>query len=300
MVMGVKKEKQSESEAPLITRHTISESRRSNTKLLLVEDNQTNKLVATAMLKKLGYSCDVAVNGQEAVEMLKTKPYDIVFMDMQMPVMNGLDATRAIRDKKSQVLNREIPIIAMTANAMKGDRGNCINAGMDDYIAKPIESEAIIRVLNKWLKSSESLESHGESGSHQRVTEEPKEKMVEQEHESAMDEEEIIFDKSGFLSRVGGDIELAILVFEAFRPDFPKQISDLKQAVESADVSTATRVVHSIKGAAANIGAEQIRSLAYVMEKAGEKGDLQMIQDKIPKLEQLFDIFIIAAAELQK
>ncbi len=140
--------------APLITRHSISENRRSETRLLLVEDNRINQMVAKAVLKKIGYSTDIAGNGLEALKALKTSPYDLVFMDLQMPKMGGLEATRKIRDAESDVLNHRVPIIAVTANAMQGDREMCIDAGMDDYITKPISKEAVIKVLEKWLPPS--------------------------------------------------------------------------------------------------------------------------------------------------
>jgi len=135
----------------LITRHLLSEKRSSNYKILLVEDNPTNIIVATALLNKLGYHVDVTKNGFEAISALEKNPYDLVFMDMQMPKMDGLQATKAIRDVDSKVLDRNITIVAMTANAMKGDRQRCLDAGMDDYLSKPIKSVSVLKVLHKWL-----------------------------------------------------------------------------------------------------------------------------------------------------
>ena len=140
----------------LITRHMLSERRLSSYKLLLVEDNSTNIIVAKAILKKLGYQVDVAENGLEAIDILKKTNYDLVFMDMQMPKMDGLEATKAIRSKDSKVLKRNITIVAMTANAMKGDRERCIDAGMDDYLSKPIKSVSVLKILNKWLSHNKT------------------------------------------------------------------------------------------------------------------------------------------------
>ena len=148
-IMGLKTGKKAE--APFITRHTIGESRRVKKKLLLVEDNDTNRLVAKSLLKKLGYDADVAFNGAEALEAMKRTNYDLVFMDIQMPVMNGLEATKRARKIDSGVLNPKIPIIAMTANTMKGDKESCLEAGMDDFIPKPVYPEAISEILRKWL-----------------------------------------------------------------------------------------------------------------------------------------------------
>jgi len=110
------------------------------------------------MLKKLGYHADTVANGREAVRALEITPYDLVFMDVQMPVMDGLKATKAIREKKepcatrhTQPATRHTPIIAMTANAMKGDREKCLEAGMDDYVAKPIKLEILSEMMEKWV-----------------------------------------------------------------------------------------------------------------------------------------------------
>jgi PAS domain S-box-containing protein len=150
-IMGISDEKNGSEENQLITRHSISENRKIKIKILLVEDNKTNRMLLTIMLKKMGYNTDIAVNGSDAIEKLSTRSYDLVFMDIQMPVMGGIEATRNIRDENSKVLDHSIPIIAMTANAMKGDRETCLSAGMDDYVPKPINKKIILTTLEKWL-----------------------------------------------------------------------------------------------------------------------------------------------------
>ncbi len=150
-VMGISTDRDGAKETPLITRHTISENRRQKTRLLLVEDNATNRMVATSIIRKIGYNVDIAVNGLEAVEMLKKTSYDLVLMDIQMPVLDGLEATRIIRAKETGTLDDKVPIVAMTANAMKGDRDKCIESGMDDYLTKPISQETVQSALDKWL-----------------------------------------------------------------------------------------------------------------------------------------------------
>ncbi len=123
-------------------------------RILVVEDNFTNQQVAMGILKKLGFRAEVAINGAEAVKALATFDYDLVLMDVQMPVMDGLEATRAIRNPQSSTLNRKVPIVAMTAHAMQSDREKCMRAGMDDYLTKPIERPALVAILEKWVKTT--------------------------------------------------------------------------------------------------------------------------------------------------
>ncbi len=120
------------------------------THLLIVEDNVVNQRVATRMLEKLGCHVDVAVNGQEAIEATAHGTYDLVFMDCQMPVMGGYEATRSIRLREGRT-GLHLPIIAMTANAMPGDREKCLDAGMDDYLSKPVDHDRLLTLLQKWL-----------------------------------------------------------------------------------------------------------------------------------------------------
>ena len=120
-------------------------------RILLVEDNVTNQLVAKSMLIKLGYNVDAVGNGREALESLEAINYDLILMDCQMPIMDGYEATREIRNSESEVYNPSIPIIAMTANAMQGDMEKCVNAGMSDYVAKPVLVHVLAEKLEEWL-----------------------------------------------------------------------------------------------------------------------------------------------------
>ncbi|QDF67120.1 response regulator [Shewanella sp. SNU WT4] len=153
------------------SQHTGRELPQFNARVLVVEDNMTNQLVAKGLLSKFAVRIDVANNGQEALIALTKTAYDLVFMDCQMPVMDGYEASRHIRDEQSQVQNHAIPIIAMTANAMQGDRELCLGAGMSDYIAKPIDPAKLQRALSEWLPAHCQLAaSETEQGSslHQR------------------------------------------------------------------------------------------------------------------------------------
>jgi len=130
---------------------TISENEKRKIRILVAEDNPVNQKVTQAILKKMGLRADVVTNGQAAVNALQTIPYDLVLMDCQMPVMDGFEATRCIRQQGSKALNPSIPIIAMTASTMQGDREECIQAGMSDFIAKPVPKRELAEMLARWL-----------------------------------------------------------------------------------------------------------------------------------------------------
>lgn len=138
-------------EKHIVTRHIAAENRNMKKRILLVEDNIVNQKVALKILGKIGYRVKAVANGEEALHALKLTAYDLILMDCQMPVMDGYEATKKIRKSDSNVMNNKIPIIAMTANAMKGDREKCIIAGMDDYIAKPVNPRTIKETIERWL-----------------------------------------------------------------------------------------------------------------------------------------------------
>jgi CheY-like chemotaxis protein len=143
--------------ASIITQHTVLESMmKARSLVLLVEDNPVNQKVAVKMIEKLGYRVNVAANGREAVESLARIPYALVFMDCQMPEMDGFEATRVIRNQEASIQQTggkltHLPIIAMTANAMKEDRDRCLAVGMDDFLSKPVASKSLAAILSHWL-----------------------------------------------------------------------------------------------------------------------------------------------------
>jgi PAS domain S-box-containing protein len=138
-------------EKELITRHSIEEVKKHRIRILVAEDNAINQKLALRLLEKFGYRAEAVGNGAEAVKALELIPYDLVLMDVQMPEMDGLEASRTIRNLESKVLNHGIPIIALTAHALKGDRETCLTAGMNDYLPKPIEPNKLFELLNKYL-----------------------------------------------------------------------------------------------------------------------------------------------------
>jgi len=144
-------EAEKSSKPKLVTRHSLLEAKKTF-RILLAEDNTVNQRLAVTFLKKAGFQVDAVANGAEAVKALQHIPYDIVLMDIQMPEMDGYEATKIIRDPQTDVLRHDIPIIALTANAMARDRERCLKAGMDDYIAKPIKRDELIQIVENFLQ----------------------------------------------------------------------------------------------------------------------------------------------------
>ncbi len=134
--------------AELITRHTLKEYKQRTLRFLLADDNEVNRRLAVKLLEKMGHEAHAVLNGQEAVDALRKEKYDIVLMDVQMPEMDGLEATRIIRDPQSGTLDPQIPIIALTAHAMKGDKEDCLEAGANDYVSKPIDPEKLMIAID--------------------------------------------------------------------------------------------------------------------------------------------------------
>jgi PAS domain S-box-containing protein len=253
---------------------------RQGARILVAEDNMINREVALGMLRKLGLRADAVADGVEAIEALKTLPYDLVLMDVQMPEMDGLEATRQIRKPHSPVRNRQIPIIAMTANAMRGDREKCLDAGMNDYISKPVSLEDLVRTLSNWLPH----ESVGET----RPLAEPSTAYVTTEDgESTVP----VFDRADLLARLMNDEELAKSIITAFLETTPLQIKLIRQSVEAGNLDAVRSRAHSIKGAAANVGGECLRRVAFALEAAARAGDLANATAQLKELEIQFERF---------
>ncbi len=247
-------------------------------RILLAEDNITNQQVAQGMLKKIGLRADAVANGAEAIKALETIDYDLVLMDVQMPELDGMEATRRIRVSKS-VHNPNVPIIAMTANAMQGDREKCLEAKMDDYISKPVNLKALVEKLQKWLPKEENKTSQN------------KDMNMENKQNAATNcqPQTPVFDHETFLDRMMGDKDMAKMIIDVFLDDIPKQLDTLKQALDACDPQTFQRVVHGIKGAAANVSGEALRELAAEIEKTCKDGAFEKAVEGFPELERQFD-----------
>ncbi len=238
----------------LKTQSTMRETNRD--RILLAEDNSINQQVVTGILNKLGFHhVDAVANGMEAIEALATFPYSLVLMDVQMPDLDGIEATIRIRSGQDKVKDPHIPIIALTAHAMEGDKDICLAAGMNDYVAKPISPEALEGKLNQFLKDrSERLPANPAS----RDTSHNQKSLISQTDDFHYDE---------LVNRVLGDKTLANTIMEQFILDMHEQIKQLNRSLNTEDLSHFRRQVHKMKGAAANVGAKRLKELIDEIEK---------------------------------
>ena len=272
----------------MVTRHSIAEDKRANARILLAEDNITNQQVALALLKKLGLSADAVANGAEAVNALKSIPYDLVIMDCQMPEMDGYEATGVIRNPESSVLDHEIPVIAMTAHAMQGDREKCIEAGMSDYLSKPVVAETLTKILDKWLPQKKDGKDWA-IGEKDGRRDSSGAEVEDRTGKDAGDATNPVFDKAGMMERLMNDDDLARTIAESFLVDIPKQIQGLKDFLEAGDIPSVERQAHTIKGASANVGGEALRAVAFEMEMDGKAANLDAVWKNMSELEAQFD-----------
>lgn len=257
-----------------MVKSTIDLFKGRSARILLAEDNITNQQVALGLLKKMGLSADAVANGEEAVQAVATVPYDLVLMDVQMPDIDGLEATRRIR--LAQAGQPRIPIIALTAHAMQGDRELCLAAGMDDYVAKPVSLIELASTLAKWLpaETPERIAAHA---------------RLAAEASAARRPGIVIFDKVGMLARLMNDRDAARIVAEGFLADMPRQIAALTERLKAGDASGAERQAHTIKGAAATIGGEALRAVAFEIEQAARLEPRTSASDRLAELDYQFE-----------
>jgi PAS domain S-box-containing protein len=232
----------------LTTRPILSEAQAQiPSRILLVEDNIVNQKVAVHWLEKLGCWVDVAANGCEAVTMLAQLTYDIVLMDCQMPEMDGFAATAAIREREAFTGNH-VPIIAMTANAMQGDRERCLAAGMDDYLAKPIAADALYAVVARWWPEAEVV---------------PAEAQIPP------------IDLDAALALADGDPNLLAELMAVLLAEYPGQLATLHSAHQHGDARQLERAAHSLKGALGTVGVTRAHGLAQQLEAHGRADQLE-------------------------
>jgi CheY-like chemotaxis protein len=220
-------------------------------RILLVEDNDLNQEVATELLREAGFNVDLAEDGLIALNKLKSTSYDIVLMDMQMPVMDGVTATIEIR---KDARFKDLPVVAMTANAMQGDRDRCLAAGMNDHVAKPIEPEDLWKALLKWIKPKEA-----QAGPYN-------EQLLPQDTDLPSDITGL--DMTNGLRRVLGKKTLYLSMLRKFVAGQKSAAADILKALAGNDWDSAERLAHTLKGVSGNIGATDLQQLAEKLEAA--------------------------------
>ncbi|ASQ91225.1 hypothetical protein CHL67_10155 [Prosthecochloris sp. GSB1] len=244
---------------------------RSVFRILIVEDSQINRLVLLSMLQKEGFDADMVCNGAEALQAMQNVSYDLVFMDCQMPEMDGYETTKLLRQGKDGVRNPDVPVIAITANALKGDREKCLRAGMDEYIAKPVRKAEIVNVLSKFLDNG--------AFSAETVTNTNSKSLISMENSSIFQEEEM-------LERLQYDREVARMIIENFLEDVPRQFGRLQTAVREQSVEEAHLAAHSIKGAALMIGGSLLSKVAFEIEAAAKAKNLRHAGELLAEMEK--------------
>ncbi len=254
---------------PLITRQHLHEAEH-YARILLVEDNPTNQKLAITLLRRHGHAVDVANNGQIAVAALAAGQYDLVLMDCRMPVMDGFAATEAIRSGESGEANRAIPIIAMTADAMEGDRARVIAAGMNDYLAKPIDAEKLYAMVRTWLQTQ------GQRGLATQLPLLAPSKLVSPR---------LTFDPEQMLLQMGDELAMVLEFLPEIVNGLFAEIEKLHKALNDGDAPTAQRAAHTAKGLAATACSLTTTALARAMEVAAGNADLNSVREQMPQFE---------------
>jgi two-component system, sensor histidine kinase and response regulator len=265
-------------EKQIVTRYNLKEEReRARTRplrgrVLVAEDNAVNQKVAVRMLENLGYRADVAANGKEAVDSISRISYAAVLMDVQMPEMDGYEATAEIR-RREEGARRRTPVIAMTANAMKGDREKALQAGMDDYLSKPVKLGDLEAILARWVSPEQEDASAGDS-----------QKVITPQVSEEFFDHQIIAN----LHELGGPEMLSELA-ELFLEESHSAVDVLRKAIVESDAQAVERTAHTLKGSSGNMGARKIEWLCARLQDIGASGDLASAPAVLARLEEELD-----------
>jgi two-component system sensor histidine kinase/response regulator len=274
-VMGAPAQTMPEEAQPATLHSRRKDTAPSGARILVAEDNPINQKVAVRMLERLGYRADVVADGLEAVEALSRVPYHAILMDVQMPEMDGYEATAAIREREGAAARRT-PIIAMTANAMEGDREKALEAGMDDYVPKPVKPQELEAVLGRWVsKADEDKASVFEGGVGSATREDSGEDPLDRSVLAGLRE-----------LQVEGEPDLLKELIELYLADVPPQLVALRKAVEAGDAHSVERIAHTLKGSAANMGAVRMRALCTVLQEMGRSEELSAAPGLMSRLEE--------------
>jgi PAS domain S-box-containing protein len=280
ILLALSPRQSSSKDAELITRHTLRKEQR-HLRILLAEDDMVNRQLAEHMLRKFGHQVTSVSNGRKAAEAVQTSgidSFDVVLMDVQMPEMDGLEATAAIRALETGRLRR-LPIIAMTAHAMKGDRARFLDAGMDGYIAKPVQFQELVSIIEQTAPPPP-----------------PGKAAPERQPKPAPEE---VIDWKQALAAVDGDIEILHDLLRIFANEAPVTLEKLRAAVELKDASAIQFAAHRLKGSVGNFGARDAVQAAVSLEAMAKKGDLQHVAKSFRNLEHEIQRVLAAIATLE-
>jgi CheY-like chemotaxis protein len=254
----------------------LSESCRSRPlRVLLVDDNATNQTLGIALLERAGHTVETANNGKEALAALSKGAFDVVLMDIQMPEMDGLEATAHIREQE-QATGAHIPIVAMTAHALKGDRERCLEAGMDGYVSKPVQAAELYQSLAPFAPADTAS---GRDDAIPRPTEDAN--VTDSNHAAAPE-----LDKAALLARVGGREDRLRAIIQVFLEESSQLMAEVQQAIANADPARLQMAAHSLKGAAGLFGVPGVVDAAVELESLGRAGDLTGAREAIRRLDE--------------
>ena len=265
-----------------VTRHSVREER-TRCSVLVADDVEINREMVRIVLEKQGHRVTLACNGREAVDLCRERRFDIIFMDMQMPVLDGYRATGEIRALEREE-GRVTPIVAMTAYALQGDRDKCLDSGADAYLSKPARQAEILALLDQLVPEA------GPAGAEPRAPETPAlrpDLALPGAEEAALE----VFDVVDLVERLGGNVEMVPRFVEMFTVVAAGYLKTLREAVERGDLEQTRFQAHTIKGAAANISAWRIREIADAMETMSRDGQREGAAELLKSLEQGFAQF---------
>ena len=256
---------------PLVTRHSVLEAQRS-LRVLLAEDNAVNRALVVNLLKKRGHSVVIAANGREALEAHAREQFDVILMDVQMPEVDGFEATAAIRVREAASGVR-LPIIALTAHAMTGDRERCLAAGMDFYLTKPVRTGDLYETLEAAVPRSGPAPAR------------------------------LAFDPTDTLTRLGDDRALLAQIVVLFKAESARMLTAIRDSVASGDASALARSSHAMNGSVANFGQSESLDSARALERMGREGVLTgaaerfaMLEEQVARLEGDLEAFVATSA----
>ena len=288
-----------ESPGSIITKYSIIENKKQLRQILIVEDMETNLLTAKALIGKLGYKTDGARNGREAIEKVKNGTFDLVLMDCQMPIMDGFEATRKIRMHEKENGLVPVPIVAMTGNAFESDRKKCLEAGMTDFLSKPVEPDVLFEKINMNLADAEQVEtptSDPDDTDTIEVPAGPASELTEKEDDAAVPgqdvEPDLCFDKKTLFERFGQDEELVQVIMASFFEEAPELIEHISNALNTNDTEAVRSNAHALKGSSANVNADLLRNAAFELETAAREQQLEQLPGMFEAVEKEYESYV--------